>query len=185
MHLGYERKTILLGPMRRKPSFSILPRRCEVIGCVSLRYLLPFDHPAFRSATCDTRFKSRQVIHHCPCLRYEAAPPIKTNLTGACVNFLLTVPSFPHFHFQVRNDAATLEPVWSLASFRAKSINGRFLVCRAHMPLSSTFLFAIRQLLVMGFELTSVLGMGRGFPGPVIPPIFHISNAIYVLSFPR
>lgn len=53
------------------------------------------------------------------------------------------------------------------------------------MPLSSTFLFAIRQLLVMGFELTSVLGMGRGFPGPVIPPIFHISNAIYMLSFLR
>lgn len=127
MHLGFERKIILLVPMRRKPSFSILPRRCEVIGCVSLRFLLPFDHPTFRSATCDTRFKSRQVIHHCPCLRYEAAPPIKANLTGACVNFLLTVPSFPHFHFQVRNDAATLEPVWSLASFRAKSIEWEIL----------------------------------------------------------
>ena len=72
---------------------------------------------------------------------------------------------------------------WSLASFRARSLNGKILVCRAQMPISSTFLFAIRQLLVMGFELTSVLGMGRGFPGPVIPPISHISNAIYVLSF--
>lgn len=109
MHLGFEREKIFLVPMRRKSHLSILPRRCEAVGCVSLRFLLPFDHPTFRSATCDTRFKSRQVIHHCPCLRYEAAPPIKTNLTGA--SFLLTVLSFPHFHFQVRNDAATLEPV--------------------------------------------------------------------------
>ncbi len=50
------------------------------------------------------------------------------------------------------------------------------------MPISSTFLFAIRQLLVMGFELTSVLGMGRGFPGPVSPPIFHIFTC-YLRAF--
>lgn len=71
---------------------------------------------------------------------------------------------------------------WSLASFSAKSIDVRILVCRAHLPISSTFLFAIRQLLVMGFELMSVLGMGRGFPGPVIPPIFHISTC-YLRAF--
>lgn len=65
---------------------------------------------------------------------------------------------------------------WSLASSSAKSIDVRILVCRAHIPIPSTFLFAIRQLLVMGFELKSLLGMGRGFPGPVIPPIFHIST---------
>lgn len=100
MHLGFERKKkIFLVPMRRKSCLSILPRRCEVIGCVSLRFLLPFDHPTFRSATCDTRFKSRQVIHHCPCLRYEAAPPIKTNLTGASVNAVSFLPFFPFLIF--------------------------------------------------------------------------------------
>lgn len=34
----------------------------------------------------------------------------------------------------------------------------------------------------MGLELMSVLGMGRGFPGPVIPPIFHISTC-YLRAF--
>lgn len=70
----------------------------------------------------------------------------------------------------------------AIASFSAKSIYVRILVCRAHVPISSTFLFAIRQLLVMGLELMSVLGMGRGFPGPVIPPIFHISTC-YLRAF--
>lgn len=184
--LALRRKKIRLVPMRRNSSLSILPRRCEVVGCVSLRFLLPFDHPTFRSATCDTRFKSRQVIHECPCLRYIAASPIKTTfLTGANVNNAVSfLPFLPFLIFISKCGMMRLpwSQYWSLASFSAKSINVRILVCRAHILISSTFLFAIRQLLVMGFELTSVLGMGRGFPGPVIPPIFHISTC-YLRAF--
>lgn len=170
--------------MRWKSSLSILPRRCEVVGCVALRFLLLFDHPTFRSATCDTRFKSRQVIHQSPCLRYEAASPITTTLTGVNVNAVSFLPFLPFPVFISKCGKMRLPWIqyWFLASFSAKSINGRILVCRAHMPISSTFLFAIRQLLVMGFELTNVLGMGRGFPGPVIHPIFHISTC-YLRAF--
>lgn len=115
--------------MRRKSSLSILPRRCEVVGCVSLRFLLPFDHPTFRSATCDTRFKSRQVIHHCPCLRYEAAPPITTNLAGASVNAVSFLPflPFPIFISKCGMMRLPWSQFLSLASFSAKSINGKIL----------------------------------------------------------
>lgn len=148
-------------------------------------FCCPFDHPTFRSATCDTRFKSRQVIHQCPCLRYEAASPMKTTLAGAnCENAVSFLPflAFPIFISKCGMLRLLWSQYWSLASFSAKSIDLKILVCRAHIPISSTFLFAIRQLLVMGFELMDSLGMGRGFPGPVIPPIFHISTC-YLRAF--
>lgn len=116
----------------------------------------------------------------CPCLRYEAASPMKKLWLVNAVSFL-PFP-FPIFISKCGTLRLPWSQYWSLASSSAKSINVRNLVCRAHIPIPSTFFFAIRQLLAMGFELMSVLGMGRGFPGPVIPLIFHISTC-YLCAF--
>lgn len=110
---------------------------------------------------------------------------MKTTLARAnCENAVSFLPflAFPIFISKCRKLRLPWIQYWSLASFSARSIDLKILVCRAHIPISSTFLFAIRQLLVMGFELMSSLGMGRGFPGPVIPPIFHISTC-YLRAF--